>query len=232
MSVTCSSNTALTDNELDAIFGNGTTLGLLPSTPNSSSERDSNGILLESSVKNIVDRLKSSGILPSSTTNSNTVIEKQKNVIKNIQDEYCFYYARYKYSLQRLLNTIQQGYINNTAENQIIVQKYLKHTQTLNIKLNDLLQITNGVTEDMLNSNTTLENEIKGFEAKFKENQKKLMEQNRIISSHNAVTNLNKEMVKFTEEKARYTDNLLKMYSVLNIVAVGLLIYVYKSSAQ
>ena len=37
-------------------------------------------------------------------------------------------------------------------------------------------------------------------------------------------------MVKYTEEKARYTDNLLKMYSVLNIVALGLLVYVYKSA--
>ena len=37
-------------------------------------------------------------------------------------------------------------------------------------------------------------------------------------------------MVKYTEEKGRYTDNLLKVYSVLNIVVLGLLVYVYKSA--
>ena len=57
----------------------------------------------------------------------------------------------------------------------------------------------------------------------------KLAQQNKIISSSDAVTKLNKEMVKYTEEKNRYTENLLKTYSVLNIVALGLLIYIYKS---
>ena len=39
-------------------------------------------------------------------------------------------------------------------------------------------------------------------------------------------------MVKYTEEKSRYTNNLLKMYSVLNIVALSLLVYVYKSAGE
>jgi hypothetical protein len=37
-------------------------------------------------------------------------------------------------------------------------------------------------------------------------------------------------MVKYSEEKARYTDNLLKLYSFLNVVALGLLVYVYRAS--
>jgi hypothetical protein len=39
-------------------------------------------------------------------------------------------------------------------------------------------------------------------------------------------------MVEYTEEKSRYTDNLMKMYSVLNIVVVGLLVYVYKAAGD
>jgi hypothetical protein len=39
-------------------------------------------------------------------------------------------------------------------------------------------------------------------------------------------------MVKYSEEKARYSDNLLKMYSFLNVVALGLLIYVYKAAGD
>ena len=70
------------------------------------------------------------------------------------------------------------------------------------------------------------------FDGEIKDLQVKLTEQNKIISSSEATTKLNKEMVKYTEEKGKYTDNLLKMYSVLNIVALGLLIYVYKSAGE
>lgn len=233
MSLSCPNISSLTDNELNQIFGNGTITGLLSSIPNNSSDRDNNGMLTQSAVKTVINTLKNSGVIPTPTpTNAEAFLKKQKDIIINIQSEYCFYYARYKYSLEKLLNAIQQGYITNSQENQQVVQKYLQTTQMLNKKLNDLTQIVNGVTNEMLTSNTVLENEIVELDNKIKEQQKKLGEQNKIISSSEAVTKLNKEMVKYTEEKARYTDNLLKMYSVLNIVALGLLIYVYKSASD
>jgi CHASE3 domain sensor protein len=88
------------------------------------------------------------------------------------------------------------------------------------------------VTDDMLSSTNVLESEIKAFNQQIKTVQQKLDNQNKIISSSDASTQLNKQMVKFTEEKAKYTNNLLTMYSFLNVVAVGLLIYVYKSSTD
>ena len=36
-------------------------------------------------------------------------------------------------------------------------------------------------------------------------------------------------MVKYSQEKVRATDNLLSLYSALNVVAIGMLIYIYKS---
>jgi hypothetical protein len=84
----------------------------------------------------------------------------------------------------------------------------------------------------MLSSSTNLEAEIRAFNKQISEQQQKLQAQNKIISSGEAATKLNKQMVRFTEEKARYSDNLLKLYSFLNIVALGLLVYVYKSAAD
>jgi hypothetical protein len=82
----------------------------------------------------------------------------------------------------------------------------------------------------MLKSSDILESEIRAFNKQITDQQQKLQEQNKIISSSEATTRINKQMVKFTEEKARYSDNLLKLYSFMNIVALGLLVYVYKSS--
>lgn len=233
MSFSCPTKTALTDSELGQTFGNGITPGLLPSTPTPSSERDGNGMLVATAIKAIVTSLKGSGVIPTATAkNAETYVSKQSSLLKNIQSEYCFYDSRYKYSLQKLFDAIRQGYTTNTGDNQALIQKYLASTQALNQRLNDLVQIVNAVTEDMLASSTNLEAEIRAFNKQISEQQQKLQAQNKIISSGEAATKLNKQMVKFTEEKARYSDNLLKMYSFLNIVALGLLVYVYKSATD
>jgi hypothetical protein len=233
MSFTCPTQTALTDNELNQTFGNGTVQGLLPSSPSGASDRDGNGMLTSKVVTGIIASLKSSGIIPASSASKPDIFaQKQGELLKNIQAEYCFYEARYKYSLNKLFDSIRQGYTNNTGDIQAQIQKYLASTQALNRQMNDLTQIINAVTDNMLSTATSQEAEIKALNKKIEEVSKKLQSQNKIISSGQAVTNLNKQMIKYTEEKSKYTNNLLGLYSFLNIVALGLLVYVYKSSAD
>jgi hypothetical protein len=231
MSLSCPAKTAITDSELNQTFGNGVQTGLLPAAPNGASDREGNGMLKSDAVKAIISNLKSTGIIPTATpSNADVYVKKQSDLMKNIQAEYCFYDSRYKYALQKLLQNIQQGYQTNTGDIQATIQKYLTVTQVLNQRLNDLTQIVNGVTDDMLSTATDLEAEIRAFNKQINAQKSKLDAQNKIINSNQAVMKLNKEMVKYTEEKARYSDNLIKLYSFLNIVALGLLVYVYKAA--
>lgn len=223
--------TTITDTELNQIYSNGNIPGLLPSQMPGASDRDSNKILNKNIVKTIISSLKSSGVIPTLTAgNSDLFMKKQSELLNNIQAEYCFYESRYKYSLEKLFSTIGQSYINNTDDVQNTIKSYLTSSQELNQKLNDLTQIINGVTEDMLSLNSDLEDKVKAFDKQNKEQQLKLQYQNKVISSNQASTELNKQMVKFTEQKAKYSNNLLGLYSFLNIVALGLLVYVYKSA--
>lgn len=229
--MSCPAKTAITDSELNQTFGTGSISGLLPSASPGANDRDGNGMLNVATIQSLISSLKGSGVIPTpKLSDPELFMKKQEQLLKNIQDEYCFYEARYKYALDKLFNTINQGYTNNTGDVQTTIQSYLQSTQMLNQRLNDLTQIINGVTEDMLASTTSLEAETKTLDKKMKEEKKKLDAQNKIISSNQAVTELNKQMVKFTEQKAKYSDNLLGLYSFLNIVALGLLVYVYKSS--
>lgn len=231
MSFSCQTKTALTDTELSQAFGNGIIQGLLPLSQNSASDRDGSGILNKNAVQSIIASLKNSGVIPTASSgNAELFVKKQAELLKNVKAEYCFYESRYVYSLDKLFNAINQGYTNNTGDIQTSIQKYLTSTQALNQRLNDLTQIINGVTDDMLSSTTNLESEIKTFDKKIKEQQGKLAKQNAIISSNQAVTTINKQMVKFTEQKAKYSNNLLALYSFLNVIALGLLVYVYKSA--
>jgi len=221
---TCSSyvefrHKAPTDNDLNLTYNS----GLLPLQPNGDMDRE-NGILKSTVVDTIVLNLKNSGIIPT-LTNSDLFIKKQNDLIQNVKSEYCFYYSRYAYSLQKLLKAMSDS-------NTVVINKYLDYTQSLNKKMNDLIQIINGVNGELLLSNTDMTQGIKKFDDEIKQLHMKLVNQNKIISSNEAVAKLNKEMVKYTEEKSRYTNNLLKMYSVLNIVALSLLVYVYKSAGE
>ena len=230
--MSCPAKTALTDNELNQTYSKGTVQGLLPGSPSSTSDREANGMLKSTAVSQIILSLKGSGVIPKPTTaDADTFVKKQAQLLKNIQDEYCFYESRYKYSLEKLFDAIQAGYMNNTGDAQAAIKNYLQTTQALNLKLNDLTQIINAVTDDMLATTTTLEQDIKAFDKRISEQHTKLMAQSKIISSNQAVTEINKQMVKFTEEKAKYSNNLLGLYSFLNIVALGLLVYVYKSAS-
>jgi hypothetical protein len=229
--MSCPSKTAITDAELNQTFSSASKPGILPGTVPSASDRDGNGMLKSTTVKSLVGSLKSSGIVPTpNPQNADLYLKKVDELLKNTQAEYCFYEARYKYSLERLLSAINQGYTNNTGDVQTSIQRYLATTQELNQRLNDFTQIINGITEDMLSATDGLEQQVQAFDSKMKEQQKKLQAQNKIISSGQAVTELNKQMVKFTEQKGKYSNNLLALYSFMNIVALGLLVYVYKSA--
>ena len=226
MAAVCARASSLTDSELNQGFAN----GLLPSTPNGSSDRDGNGMLTANAVSSILQTLKTSNVIPVATaTNAEAYVARQTVFLTNVKAEYCFYDSRYKFCLEKLFSAVRQGYQNNSREAQALVQKYLDLTQRFNQRVNDLTQIMNAVTEDGLRASNNISQDIKDFNAKIQEQKKKLTEQYVLISSSQATTNIRKQMVKYTEEKARRSDNLLKMYGFLNIVALGLLVYIYRA---
>jgi hypothetical protein len=223
--------TTLTDTELREIYSNGTKPGILPSTSSSAADRDSSGVLNKSAVNAIIETLKQSGIIPNmKERNSEVVMKKQDELLKNIKAEYAFYELKYKYAIEKLLCVIEQERIKNNSDIQTIIQPYLEVARELNRKLNDLIQIINGIKDNMASSTSELNDKVKEFDKLTNEKQVKLDYQNRIISSNQASVELNKQMVKFTEQKAKYTNNLLGLYSFFNVVALGLLVYVYKSA--
>jgi hypothetical protein len=220
-----------TDSELSATFGDAANVGVLPGSPNPSSDRDAKGKLTQSALSTIVTKLKSDGKIPSSTSYTpEEFIKKQNAMIQSLQLEYCFYESRYKYALDKVFKAIRDGYLTNTSDKKAIVERYLDSTKMLNLRLNDLTQIMNAVTEHMLTTSDSIQEEIIKYNKQIKAQKESLDKQNKIINSGEATTNIRKEMVKYTEEKAKYTDNLLKLYSFLNIVTLGLLIYIYKAA--
>lgn len=220
--------TSFTDTEINAQFPN----GLVPQSV-SDSDR-SGGILKNTAVKALIASNMQSGVIPNAAAKNvdpKIYDEKVKKILSNAKKEYEFYNDRYNYSLQQVFNNIRSGYTANTTDAQAAVQKWLILAAACNTKLNDLIQITKGMSDTMLASSDQMNASIIEFNKKMETNKINLDKQGNIIKSNQATTKINKEMMKYAEEKGRYNDNLLKMYSFLNVVAFGLLIYIYRASA-
>ena len=234
MPFTCPPQTSITDSELQQTFP-----GLLPATPNGDSDRDSTGLLTPNAVQSIIASLKGSGVIPAQNKDLKmqgdaSRTSKQAALLSTIKSEYCFYDSRYKYVLEKIFSEVQQGYLTNTpttsATTSASTKKYISLAQALNRRLNDLIQLVNAITEDMTTTSTSIDTEMTNTSQSMQDQKKKLDQQNKTISSNEATMKIRKEMVNYSEEKARHTDNLLKLYSFLNVVALGLLVYIYKAA--
>lgn len=230
MSFKCPVETNIAPNQLNGDFTG--QKKLLPSSilP---SDREQNGMLNSSMLSDWISRLEGAGIIPNAkTSTSASYVSKVRELLENSKLEYCFYDARYRASLQYMFTAVRNAAGNNSDETKQLIDSRLKISQTLNRKVNDLIQIMNRITEKMMKSSDTLQKEIEEFNKNLRKKKDQLEEQNKIIQSNEATMRLQKEMVKYSQEKASYSDNLLKLYSFLNIVAFGLLIYVYKAAGD
>ena len=239
--------TALTDEDLTSIFTintqgllGGAKQSLLGSATISSGDRDPiTGLLLSDRLKQIVENLQSKGALPTppamaSGPNENAVVQQfmksESETIDNIKKEYCFYMSRYMYSFNKLIEKLQAGYGSTNTENQALVKSKLATTTILNQKLNDLVQIVNEFTKMRLSQSQTYNTSINSLNDELLTKSKSLTKQNKILKSGQADAELYKEMVKYTREKTNYTNNMLMIYSFLNITALGLLFFAYQNA--
>jgi len=217
--------TSFTDTELNAEFPN----GILPQSV-SSSDRLSNGIMSDSAVAAHISTLKKSGVIPIPVKEVDVYNIKVKQLLQNAKKEYSFYNDRYKYTLNQLFNNIRSGYSLQSVDSQNAVKKFLTLSTGLNMKLNDCIQLMKGISDDMITSSNAMQKELETLNTKMKEDKARLDYQSGIIKSNDAAAKIHKEMVRFTEEKTRYNDNLLKLYSFLNVIALGLLFYIYRAA--
>ena len=209
-----------TDTELLASYQNGLLPAELTENADSHSDPKEKRILTQEYLDTIIKNIKHK--IPTQKDNSEAV----QKFLQHIHEEFQFYSVRYHCALDKLFKLISD---QTQSSNET---KALQHTIVLNRRLNDLTQIINEITKYMLSSSTKMKQDISKFNDTIQQQQQKLENQNALISSTEASAKIKKQMVKYTEEKARRTDNLLKLYSVLNIVALGLLVYIYKAADE
>jgi len=235
MSFCPGTNNVFTATELLQTYGSATQQSILPLEGFAQTDRDATGILKPDVIKQYVTTLLSQGKVPKApavTAGSSAVEEymaKDARFITAVKEEYCFYNSRYKYALRQLITQLQEGYITADNAKKQIIQDYLDRSRGLNTKLNDITQIANEITRTRLQSAQNQNTDINTMNNDLQSRSTLLSEQNKILSSEQATATLYKQMEKYTRERASATNNMLGLYSVMNIVMIGTLVYMYRS---
>ncbi len=161
----------------------------------------------------------------------NNLGAKESAAMQKIQTEYCFYFVRYRYALDtlfdKLVTTSKQSSLTEADKSDI--QSKLTRAKQYNEKLNDIIQITNYIAQKRASEMRQQNTDINSVNANIKSTFDTLQNHSKILNSETSISDLRKRMVEFTEEKNRSALNLLSLYGFLNLVAIGLLVYIARS---
>ena len=193
----------------------------------------SNGLLTKEAINQQIIALQSQNVIPNDNDAPDVYQTKMTAFVVAARKEYEYYYGRYTYALTVLFNKISATYGNNpTLAMKDDIRHALTNVTKFNTKLNDILSIVQVVSANIHADVASSASEVTDMMEMMLENKEQIEQQNAMIKSNQASALIRKEMVKYTEEKARYNDNLLKVYSFLNIIALGVLLYVYKAAPE
>jgi hypothetical protein len=219
------------------------TLPAIGSTPYGSN-RDSNGLLTPTAVGTVLENLNICININTSTFNFNkddisSCNSKDDLFIRGVQIECGYYYALYKYAIRNLaaaivcpVETPVKSFGTNWPDSSVALRKYTDAAIILNLMVNDVIYIIDQVAQKRTNVDiATLTAKLGVQDENLKGTSGRLTTQRTALTSPGQDKMvLFKEMETYSRQKAAYHNNMLALYSFLNITALGLLFYVYRST--
>ena len=164
---------------------------------------------------------------PDSKDPLNDYVTKENDFTQQLKTEYCFYEARYFAALDRFLQAVADASLQN--DKTVVIQQRLDTARKLNQKLNVLTQLVNAISKYRYSSTEKFNQDINSINTGLKKRGDQLIEQSKILEKETAAADLHKRMVEYTVEKNRANNNLLGLYAVMNVVALGMIFYIART---
>jgi len=224
MSTFCGGSTSVpsfTSTELKAEYPG----GILQSV-NISSISDS-----DSWIQSTIKKLEAANVIPKpkfgKTPDSIDSLEEYARDDSKLQDsikrEYCFYETRYFSALDSFLQSVSSASMTGKS---VDVNSKLQITKELNAKLIAFTQLVNGISKYRYSNMAQLGSKNSSINRNLQQRKERISEQAKILNSENATVDVYNRMNEYTKEKNRANQNLLTLYGILNIVAIGIIVYI------
>jgi hypothetical protein len=153
------------------------------------------------------------------------LVADDKAFYNKLQEEYCYYEQRYKYAFKRFLELAT----SRIAADNRAAEAMLQNTKKLNIRVNGVLEIMNYLAAKRVSTTAENKADINRRNELINRKLDRLNKGYTILSRDNAVILAQKEMVRYTEEKNNFNSNQIAIWAAANIVALGVIFYVYRN---
>ncbi len=150
----------------------------------------------------------------------------------NINKEYCFYYKRYIFILHEIL--IQAATQNAKNLGAAYVTKK-NNTEGLNSRLNQILQVLQAIVNSRMTSLRNYygrDSGVNQVNTYLDKTRTDLLVHSKLLKNMSMEKDLKSAMVDYTVEKNSSSRNLLAIYGFMNIVAAGLIFYLYRTAKE
>ena len=219
----CSQNKeSITDSNYRDSYDTAAHPSSLPASGTGFSQIGSNGLVDQQAVDDHVVILLSKanattpgGTDPNNLNPASSFAQSAASLRERLGHEYCFYYKRYMYALQKVLLLAATSGLNLSGNADYIQKK--KIAQDLNSKLNQLLQIMQGLinirTKDLENyyGNDTGVNALNND---LDNARKSLVKHMGKLQSNDMEMDVRSSMIDYTLEKNSSSRNLIAIYGV------------------
>jgi len=185
-------------------------------------------------IQSTIQKLEDANIIPKpkfgkSPESVDSLEDYSKNdsiLQESIKREYCFYESRYFSALDLFLQSISDASMKGKS---VDVNSKLQITKELNSKLIVFTKVVNGISKYRYSNNAKLNISKSSINRKLQERKERISEQAQILNSESATIDVYNRMIEYTKEKNRANQNLLTLYGILNIVAVGIVVYIARN---
>ncbi len=195
--------------------------------------RDEDGIMTKVAFKAYIERLYNEKKLPrdisaSDAENKATLAEFitiEEKAMKNIVEEFCYTNERYEYAIRKFVDGVFKA---NTGSDVTNYDDWLRVVRILAFRVLDLYALIEYIK--------TVRGEKYGDPAALHEAAAlskriaALTEKTKELGEPDSAKKLYMKMVEYTTEKNKANANLIALYSGLNLVALGMLFYIYRAS--
>ena len=168
-----------------------------------------------------------STLMPATPNNPAKDFASKSNALRSsMQAEYCWYYNRYVWALTQVLTAASQsgGVVDPQMKN---------NTATLNTKLNGILLVMKASVNSRLNTlKDYYDTDINSQNSALDNARQRLKDHSELLGKNDLQSDVQAAMIDYSIEKNSSSRNLLAVYGFMNIVAVGLLFYLYTHTKE
>jgi hypothetical protein len=181
--------------------------------------RDNNGNLTRDALRTIVDGLKSRGIDPTDPTVHDKIQADLATFLCSLNNQYSF---------------LMKELVRKLSEKEKPAKEFIEIIKDKNITMQDVINVSrhlDGILpastfiEGWQNTESVTTNKVvtEGFSQQLNQD---LLFVIQMLSGNKQAVNVDKRMVEVSEEKNKIAYNYLGLYGFLNLIAIGLLIFI------